>query len=491
VIQLEVKFEKTGLDCLQTVVCEVKNVEQTQELRLNDGMPDVGKVLCCWGQVLLRSKEWRGNGMSATGGVMVWVLYQPEDGSGPKTLETWVPFQVKWDFPETDRDGLMNVDLLLRCADARSLSARKLMIRVGISALGQGMLPGRVEFSGVQTVPKDVQLLRRSYPVRLPREAGEKAFELEEELTVTPVETLLRCELRPEIIDRKIMAGKVVFRGAAALRLLYMDADGKVRTWTAEVPFSQFADLEGEYDDTAQPSVTPAVTNLELERLEDGALRMKAGLTGQYVVWDSPVIQTVEDAYSSNRGVEVHTQSLELPMMLDRRQENLRPEQRTDHGGQVVDVFMMTEHPQQQRRGEDVVMELPVTFQLLVDDGELRCETVKTRETWALPVHESCRLWASSMPTGWPGDKGGSVGGDVTVTASTVAGEGLPMVTGLTLGETMPADPERPSLILRRSDGENLWELAKEYGSTVDAIRQSNGLTDEPQTGAMLLIPVL
>ncbi len=488
---MEVKFEKTGLDCLQTVVCEVKNVEQTQELRLNDGMPDVGKVLCCWGQVLLRSKEWRGNGMSATGGVMVWVLYQPEDGSGPKTLETWVPFQVKWDFPETDRDGLMNVDLLLRCADARSLSARKLMIRVGISALGQGMLPGRVEFSGVQTVPKDVQLLRRSYPVKLPREAGEKAFELEEELTVTPVETLLRCELRPEIIDRKIMAGKVVFRGAAALRLLYLDTDGKVRSWTGEIPFSQFEDLDGEYDDTAQACVTPAVTNLELERLEDGAMRLKAGVTAQYVIWDSPVIQTVEDAYSPNRTVEVQTQALELPMMLDRRQENLRPEQRTEHSGQVVDVFMMTEHPQLQRRGEEVVMELPVSFQLLVNDAELRCETVRTRESWTLPVHESCRLCASSVPTGWPGDQGGCVAGEITVTADTVAGEGLTMVTGLTLGETVPPDPERPSLILRRSCGQGLWELAKEYGSTVDAIRNANDLNDDPEKDVMVLIPVL
>ena len=95
---MELQFEKTTLDCLGNLCCEVKSAEQTQEVRLGDMMGDIGKVLGCWGQVLLRGKEWRGSGMSVSGGVMVWVLYAPEDGSAPQTVETWVPFAMKWDF---------------------------------------------------------------------------------------------------------------------------------------------------------------------------------------------------------------------------------------------------------------------------------------------------------------------------------------------------------------------------------------------------------
>jgi 3-methyl-2-oxobutanoate hydroxymethyltransferase len=146
-------------------------------------MGDIGKVLACWGQVLLRGKEWRGSSMGVNGGVMVWVLYAPEDGGAPQTVETWVPFSMKWDFPESDRDGYMNVQCLLRCADARTLSARKLMVRVGVSALGHAMVPMQAELAAAQEVPEDVQLLRRRYPVKLPREAGEKTFQMEETLS--------------------------------------------------------------------------------------------------------------------------------------------------------------------------------------------------------------------------------------------------------------------------------------------------------------------
>ena len=35
-----------------------------------------------------------------TGGVMVWVLYAPEEGGSAQILNTWIPFQMKWDLPE-------------------------------------------------------------------------------------------------------------------------------------------------------------------------------------------------------------------------------------------------------------------------------------------------------------------------------------------------------------------------------------------------------
>ena len=49
----------------------------------------------------------------------------------------------------------------------------------------------------------------------LPKEAGEKAFALDEELTPSRRRgaKLLSAVLRPEIIDQKVMSDKVVFRG--------------------------------------------------------------------------------------------------------------------------------------------------------------------------------------------------------------------------------------------------------------------------------------
>jgi hypothetical protein len=63
-------------------------------------------------------------------------------------------------------------------------------------------------------------------------------------------------------------------------------------------------------------------------------------------------------------------------------------------------------------------------------------------------------------------------------------------VFGISINDVTPPAADRPSLILRRVGEESLWDMAKHYGSTEDAIRSANGLTDEPTPGQILIIPV-
>ena len=83
---MELKFDKRGIGYLKPLLREIQTQEQTQELRLTDGMPDIGRILGTWGQVILRGKEWRGDSVGCNGGVMAHVLYAPEDGSDLRTI---------------------------------------------------------------------------------------------------------------------------------------------------------------------------------------------------------------------------------------------------------------------------------------------------------------------------------------------------------------------------------------------------------------------
>ena len=66
---MELQFNKEVCSCLRRLVDRSLAQEQTQEFRLPDGMPDIGRVLGAWGQVLIRSKEWRSGEMTISGGV--------------------------------------------------------------------------------------------------------------------------------------------------------------------------------------------------------------------------------------------------------------------------------------------------------------------------------------------------------------------------------------------------------------------------------------
>jgi hypothetical protein len=109
---MELKFNKKSLHCMRPFFSKIHTQEQTQEIRLPDAYPDIGKVIGCWGQILMRGKEWHSSFMGANGGVMAWVMYAPEDGTPPRVLDVWIPIQCRWDFQESVDDGEIAVVLI-------------------------------------------------------------------------------------------------------------------------------------------------------------------------------------------------------------------------------------------------------------------------------------------------------------------------------------------------------------------------------------------
>lgn len=499
---MELKFEKTSCRCLRRIAWEVQNLEQTQEVRLPDGLPDIGRVLCAWGQVILRSKEWRGDGMGASGGVMVWVLYAPDDGSEPQWVDTWLSFQAKWNFQETEREGMIRLVPLLRSVDARTVSARKMMVRAGIGILGEAVEPYEAEICCLGELPEGVELLRHTYPMKLPREAGEKSFLLDEELTLPAscpaAEKILRFEMLPQLQDSKVMAGKMVFRGNGLLHVLYRGQNGEMAGWDFEIPFSQFGELEGEFGPDAAARTAIAVTSLELELTEERTLRLKCGLVAQYVVSDQVLLELAEDAYSPRREVVPSFQELMLPAVLDERSEMLCGEVVLDiECTRIVDISFLPDHPRVSRMGDQNNGELSGVFQILYEDngGSLQCVARRWEQQWGFDADGDSRVVLDIVQDGMPSAtaSGGSVTlkSNVNVITRVDKEQGQLMLSGVDVGEVKQPDQNRPSLILRRAEGERLWDLAKSCGTTVAAICQANQLQTEPMEGQMLLIPVI
>ncbi len=498
---METQFNKTLCPYLRSALYQLQDQEQTQELRLPEGMPDVGRILGAWGQALMRSKEWQPDAMHVTCGCMAWVLYEPEGGGVPQSVQAWIPFQQSIDHTAGSHEGVMQVQCLLRSIDARTVSARKIMLRATLNVLAHGWVHEDGEIYTRQEVPEDVCLLEKTYPLCLLSEAGEKSFVLDEELSLPgsapALSELVRYGLRSELIDTKVLTDKVVFRGIAVIHILYTAADGSLHSSDLEVPFSQFSSLSGEYDDDALADICVALTSLELETDPEGRLRLKAGLTGQYTVYTTRPVTLVEDAYSPGREVSLQTQPLQLPAVLDRGSETLTAQLEIPFdGAQVVDTAFYPDHPRCVREQDHVHADISGVFHILYRDADGQLQPMlqrwQDRKTIEAAAHSNVQL--SLSPSG--GSKW-SVGGelqlknDVILHSSTLAQHTIPMVTALELGQLQEKDPDRPSLILARAGEHSLWELAKENGSTVEAICSANALAgDQDLHQQILLIPV-
>ncbi len=498
---MELQFKEQSLRCLEPVLQEVQSGEQTREIRLSDGMPDIGRIVSAWGQPIFRGKEWHSDSLTFTAGMMIWVLYAPEDGSAERVITDWIPFRFTWDLPQDTPEGILRIQSLPKTVDARPVTPRKMMVRCSVSALAEAFVP--VERS-VRTAPgstEGMELRQERYPVRLGKEAGEKTFLLDEELSwpenAGEEAELVSCCLEPRLQEGRVLTDKLVYRGTGRLHVLCRSGSGDYRSRDFEIPFSGIAQLEGSYSGDARGEMRFGVTSLEPELLENGSLRVKCGVVGQYLITDREMLEVVEDAYSPGYALELQQENLEIPTLLETRREILTAQQTLPADLEsVTDLQLKPDFPRQRRTEEGFQITQPAVFQVLYRDrdGQLHGNTLRWEgecRLQAAPETELLAVPGAVDPQVAAGEGGPGVRAELPLEVTSGVRQQLPMVTGIRQGQAIAPDPGRPSLVLQRAGGERLWDIARKNGSTVEAIRSANGLTEEPEPGRMLLIPVL
>ena len=497
---MEGNFEKMQIPCLDVALHQVQNSEQTMEIKLQEGMPDVGQVLAAWGQPVLRSKEWRDDSVQFSGGMMIWVLYTPEKGEDEQCIHGWIPFQMRWELPENTSEGAVQFHCLTRFVDGRSTSPRKILVRAGMAVLADAYTPVTLETAAPVTRPDDVAFLENTYPLRLIRETGEKIFPVEESLRLPDaapdMDSLIYWRICPQIHDQRVLGDKAVMRGNSNLHVLYRSTAGQMHAWDFEVPFSQYTDLRAEYGNDARIDLTLVPASAELEKNEDGTMVLKGSMVAQYVVTDKVPVTLVEDAYSPNRELTVVQENLMPPAILESRRENLYGEQTIQTRANVTaDVQLLPDFPKQRAVEGGLELEYPGQFQVLYygEDGRLQASNARWEYVQTIPSADNSRIYG--VPTGVevqaiPGNARIQMKAEIPVELTVMANQCMEMVTDVVPGQRKNPDPNRPSLILRRAGGSSLWDIAKASGSSMEAIRRANGLLGEPHPDQMLLIPV-
>jgi hypothetical protein len=497
---LELQFEPKVEKYLRQSLFQTQNLEETQELKLPPELPDVGSVVASWGQCILRSKQWQGTMVTTGGGVMVWILYKSAEDDTLQIVDAWVPFQSRWNLPDSQQEGIVRVNCLLRGVEARMVSARRMMLRVGVGITAEALERAEMVTYTPSGLPEDVQLLKNTYPLQLPKEAGERSFMLEEELPLpVPGEEsfkILHCSVVPVVQEQKTTGSRMAFRGCVMARILY-DTNGAIQSWDAEMPFSQISELDHEYEQDCRISIIPAITSVETD-LADGKLLLRCGLTGQYVIYGRIMAEVIEDAYSPKRTVELTKEDLNAPIYLDNIQREIHMEGAMGTDGTVLNMVFYPDAPQTMQDENSIAYHFGGTFQSLEQDGaeEMASGTGKGESVWEFPqgMDTANQIWMypSGIPSHGISSEGNTGKCRMTVELTSGLQHALEIVKGITLGEEKRREGNRPSLILcRPKEEETLWQLAKRCGSTVEVITKANQMDPDNLHDDILLIPLM
>ena len=124
---MELLFQTRLMRYLAHSLHELRSQEETAEVIVPDSCPDVARAAYACASVIVRGKECRTGSILISGGIRASALCVPEDASGARTLEAYMPFTMRIEHPSVTERTQVFLNAFVRQVDARLVNSRKIL----------------------------------------------------------------------------------------------------------------------------------------------------------------------------------------------------------------------------------------------------------------------------------------------------------------------------------------------------------------------------
>ena len=489
---MEILFHQQKISCLAEKRFDDLHQEQTGEINIPETLPELGRVVDCFGAVLVRERSVENGSVSVSGSIQCGVLYVPAGEEGLERLELLLPFTVTKKLP-TEPGTILFYWGWLRSIEARFVNDRKLLIRADLASELTLLSPMELILQQPERWPRGLILRTETYPMRLPLCAAEKEVRIADELLMPEegkgMDRLLKAQCSVELAERRVVGERAVFQGELRLRVLGLTEAGEPFTWSGALPFSQYADLDRSCEEECHLSIQPILNHMEIDtdgQPDSRRLLVNVSFTCQLLLWGQVPVTLTRDAYYLEGICKPEWQLCQLNPCLDRVETPLDQSlELPAEAGELLDWTLFPDRVSAPRGAAEARGSLGV--QVLYYD--------EARHLQGRLLRRELRLSRQADPdTDWrcairPGEAPSRQGSQLLVPLRAeqryCQSAALRNLAG---AELIPQSRgSGPSLIVRSGVGE-LWDLARDNGSTVRAIQSANELEELCLTRERLLL---
>lgn len=501
------EFERDTIINYDTVVQVTLCQEETLESIVPDACPDILRIVDVCGQATISGKQAREGVAQVTGMVRASILYQPEGGGGLRRMEVGLPFTCQAEAPGLTERGTVLASPRLRCAEARALNPRKVLLRVDLAVDITACQPVERPICSGVSGSEEEGLCQRQYRGEHYQLCAvqEKPFTFSDQVRLqgageSPM--LLAVRAQPVCTESKLIGSKLIFKGMVEFYLLLQEAGGGLSASHESLPFSQIIEVAGAGEEgDCQVEIEVASLQCDQSPGDSRAVDITLELLAQARVYSHRPVTILQDLYSTGSLMEVERESQPLCRLTE---QSVRPQavrellETGELVRSVVDARLALGQVRQSREGKELVLAAEAWITVLyLDENELvQCVRRSLPVTCRLecPEGAKCSCFCTCPGEVFAAPAAGGVEVRFTVefhclTTETMA---VPAVTAAQLGEPRNGgEGQRPSVVLRMpTPGEELWDIAKAHGTTMERILQANELEEEAlPAGRMLLIP--
>lgn len=508
---MEYKLNKDTVYTVRYALDSVTEQPVDADVTLPDYCPDIERILRCSLSPCVFTRNISGTQLFVEGEAKISILYIDSVKSAIRCFSYQMPWSAQLPLKTETNSCAAILSCKTEYINCRALSPRKLSFHGAFSLYAKVLCRQTTEVCRYDE-KDDLQTKRESVRVSSLCCLCEERFSCTEDIPLSDrpsIEAVLSSRIRVKTKEEKCMDGKLMLSMQGDLEVMYLcDLDkGEIEHLSYSFPLSRMIDCEGLTENSVcdtDISVQSYDLSVSRDALSDGSLlSLELKLCACVKGFEEQETEGMIDAYSTSGGVELSRETLSMPqdLCVERfsRVEKYTLSLENEKIGEVLDIGVESASacviPGE--NAQKLLTKLRLSLLLKNTDGEPFCierspEFECAPETNLKQKADDVCVKVDSVSYRIVDEKTLELRMELSYRITTSDFYRKSLICGINRCENSVSEPCDSALVLYFADkGESVWEIAKNYATRVDDLKEENALEDEILSESMmLLIPV-
>ena len=473
-----------------------------------DSKPDIINTICTSGVVSIYKKEAQEEKIRLDGAINTYIMYMP-DGTDDtvRGLNTSIDFSENLNVPNC-KEG-MNVisDVNVKSIEGKVINGRKVGIKATLEISLKVYLNEEVEVINDIQNENNIQVLKEDLIVNSLVGQGETKIYAKDNIQIDNMDNLaeiLKAQVCLVDKDIKISYNKVLTKAEAEIRIMYLTEDNRINTINYKIPVVGFIDIPNVSEENIC-DVNYEIKNIIIKpnSQEEHSIYIEIEIGVKCCVYEEKQINLIQDMYSPMENIEIKKKQI-TTMTNKQNVTNIKQIREKINlkdidGLSLVDVDIIPSMVNENKINTKILYEAELNMKFIFQNSKMQIITKDVKIPFeytienlqngeSLNTNSNMEIKSKDFII----QDGGNINCNIDIQTDT----NMYRTANINMIDSIQENGEREEqdysiVIYIVKKGDTLWNIAKEFGSTVDGIVRVNGIENKDliMPGQKLYIP--
>lgn len=504
---LETNKEKV---CMNQVIGQKREIFTIEEdIIVNDIKPDILNTMNTSGTVCVYKKEVQDGKVKLDGCVNVYIMYLTDDENGSvRSLNTVLDFTQIVDMENCRSGMLLDSEINIKSIDCKIINSRKLNIKAILDLNTKVYSNEEIELIKDINSIEDIQVLNKNFELNSLIGMGETKSSIKDTFTLDSVDNLAEIlSVKVNIINKetKTSYNKVLAKADANCKIMYLTEDNRVNIIEEKIPVMGFIDMPNVSDgNTCDTKYKLCNLIVKPNTTEEHSIYIEMEFELTCFTYEKKCINIIEDLYSPTKQLSFTQKKINTTMKNDTMNEicSIKEELSIPEikDNKIYDVEVIPVIQTTKIQNSKIVYEGETVIKVIFESSNANRIDVKTIK---LPLNFTMN--ANDVENGANIEtsieiknqnfvilQGGYVNSliDLEFKANIENSQTLSIINEI-VEEEKRMENEYSVIIYFVKDKDTLWNIAKQFRTTIEDIERINNIEDVNKIypGMKLFIP--